>query len=119
AHPPLQDDGQQDRRGGADLDRRGPVAADGAAADLAGTLSIDPQRDDEEASGGPSRPAALVGLASTHACRLNRPSRDRTCFDKRCRPCRPVFGPETWWTGGRGHGGHLLMGSLLLLFLYF
>jgi hypothetical protein len=25
-----------------------------------GTLSIDPQRDDEEASGGPARPAALV-----------------------------------------------------------
>src|SRR5437870_11271627 len=41
---------------------------------------------------GPARPAALVGLASTHACRLNRPSRDHTCFDKRCRPCRPAGG---------------------------
>src|SRR5438105_1219998 len=47
------------------------------------------KKTDREASGGPARPAALVGLASTHACRLNRPSRDRTCFDKRCRPCRP------------------------------
>src|SRR5438876_1913114 len=62
---------------------------------------------DREASGGPARPAALVGLASTHACCLNRPSRDRTCFDKRCRPCRPVYVPGTWWTGGRGHGGHI------------
>src|SRR5207253_1332556 len=35
------------------------------------------------------------------------------------RPPAGLFGPETWWTGGRGHGGHLLMGSLLLLFLYF
>src|SRR5438105_11356289 len=39
-----------------------------------------------------SRSVALVGLASTHACRLNRPSRDRTYFDKRCRPCRPAGG---------------------------
>ena len=30
---------------------------------LSSTLSIDPRRDDEEASGGPARPAALVGLA--------------------------------------------------------
>src|SRR5205823_9912839 len=50
------------------------------------------KKTDREASGGPARPAALVGLASTHACRLNRPSRDRTCFDKRCRPCRPAGG---------------------------
>jgi len=32
---------------------------------------------------------------------------DRRCFDKRCRPCRPVYVPGTWWTGGRGHGGHI------------
>src|SRR5205823_12441211 len=50
------------------------------------------KKTDREASGGPARPAALVGLASTHAGRLNRPSRNRTCFDKRCRRCRPAGG---------------------------
>src|SRR5207302_6600529 len=40
------------------------------------TQSAHERKTDREASGGPARPAALVGLASTHACRLNRPSRD-------------------------------------------
>ena len=31
-----------------------------SSTELNSTLSIDPQRDDEEASGGPARPAALV-----------------------------------------------------------
>src|SRR5438270_853423 len=62
-------------------------------------------RTDREASGGPARPAALVGLASTHACRLNGPSRDRTCFDKRCRPCRPAGGLPVGFLRGRTECG--------------
>ncbi len=41
--------------------RRSPSRSrEGARRDTSSTLSIDPQRDDEEASGGPARPAALV-----------------------------------------------------------